>query len=606
MEKYLADHHFRVKQRKGWSAKPGGLIYELEECPFNPAHIGGSSTFTLFDGQPGFQCHHDGCRMRTIRDVFAKFPHTAGTEGDGSESARCEPSRKATQSQLIVECAAGIELFHTPEMVAYASLRVGEHREIWPIKSKGLRGWLTREFYQKHGKPPASQGMQDALSLLEARARFDSPESQVYARIAPHGDGIYIDLCNDKWEAVEIRPQGWKVVQNPPVRFCRSRGMQLLPIPVPGGSVAPLRDLINIGDARNWMLLLSWLVAALRPKGPYPVLVLLGEQGSAKSTTARLIRGLIDPAAASLRTPPREERDLMIAANNSWVMAFDNLSGLPQWLSDALCRLATGGGFATRELYTDTDEVILDLTRPVILNGIDHLTERPDLAERAIILQLPRIDEHARRDEAQLYADYERDRPQILGALFAAISAALARLPNIKLNRKPRLADFALWATAAEGELGFAPGDFMRAYDGNRAEAIQETLESDPVSAAIIELISRNKEPDFFWAETTGELLKTLEPLAYEAAKSPAWPKSPRALSGQLRRLVTFLREAGIEISLPDPRKRSSGGRRPLTITRKTGDLTATIATTATAGVAAQSNPQLNVVIPCGDLDRTK
>jgi putative DNA primase/helicase len=163
-------------------------------------------------------------------------------------------------------------------------------------------------------------------------------------------------------------------------------------------------------------------------------------------------------------TTLHEERDLVIAAHNSWVVAYDNLSGIPQWLSDALCRLATGGGYSTRELYSDTDEVILDLTRPVMLNGIDHLTERPDLAERAIILYLPRIEEHARRDEAQLYRAYKRDSPQILGALFTAVSAALASLPTVALVRKPRLADFSLWATAAEEGLGFESGAFIDAY----------------------------------------------------------------------------------------------------------------------------------------------
>jgi hypothetical protein len=287
-----------------------------------------------------------------------------------------------------------------------------------------------------------------------------------------------------------------------------------------------LRRLINIGDDKNWVLLLSWLVAAFRPHGPYPVLIFQGEQGSAKSTTAKLLRRLIDPASAPLRTPPREERDLLIAANNSWVVAYDSLSGIPQWLSDALCRLATGGGFSTRELYTDTEDVILDLTRPVILNGIDHLAERPDLADRAIILQLPRIEEEARRDEAQLYAEYERDRPQILGALFTVVSAALACLPEVRLSRKPWMADFALCATAAEKGLGLESGAFMSAYSANRAESVRETLESDPVSTPILVLFEHATSE---WSGTAGDLMKRLEGEIEDCVKkSPAWPTESR------------------------------------------------------------------------------
>jgi hypothetical protein len=165
--------------------------------------------------------------------------------------------------------------------------------------------------------------------------------------------------------------------------------MQPLPRPVLGGSIALLRKFINVGSDDNWMLCLAWLVAALRPTGPYPILVLQGEQGSAKSTMGKLLRRLLDPVVAPVRTPPRSDRDLLIAAVNSWVIAYDNLSGIQHWLSDALCRLATGGGFSTRELYTDSDEVIFDAMRPVILNGIDHDRQRRELSALHVPAHVP-------------------------------------------------------------------------------------------------------------------------------------------------------------------------------------------------------------------------
>ena len=258
--------------------------------------------------------------------------------------------------------------------------------------------------------------------------------------------------------------------------------------PVGGGSVALLCKYINVGSDENWMLCLAWLVAALRPTGPYPILVLQGEQGSAKSTMGKILRRIADPAVAPVRTPPRSDRDLVIAASNSWIVAYDNLSGIQHWLSDALCRLATGGGFSTRELYTDSDEVIFNAMRPVILNGIDHLTERADLAERALILHLPRISPSERKDEQKLYADFERDLPQITGALYSALSLALSRIKDVQIDTKPRMADFALWAAAAApGLFGFTPEMFLLAYRGNRAEAVQETLEGDSVAATVLE-----------------------------------------------------------------------------------------------------------------------
>jgi hypothetical protein len=163
---------------------------------------------------------------------------------------------------------------------------------------------------------------------------------------------------------VKITPRVWQVLDESPVRFRRSRGVLPLPVLEPGGSVDQLRGFLNVSDD-TWRLVVARLVAALRPRGPYPVLALFAEQGSGKSTTGRLLRELVDPNAAPLRAEPHDGRDLMIAANNSWCLAYDNLSHVPPWLSDALCRLSTGGGFATRELYADQDEIIFDSQRHI-------------------------------------------------------------------------------------------------------------------------------------------------------------------------------------------------------------------------------------------------
>jgi len=425
--------------------------------------------------------------------------------------------------------------------------------------------------------------LKDAMGLLEAKAQFDGQEAPLFVRLAEHDGRIYVDLCDAKWQVVEIRPDSWRVIADPPVFFRRARGMKALPEPARGGSMTLLRRLINVGDDSNWILCASWLVAACRPRGPFPILILQGEQGSAKSTMVRLLRRVIDPSTALVRTPPKEVRDLAIAANNSWVIAYDNISYIPPSLSDSLCRLATGGGFSTRELYTDAEEVFFDATRPVVLNGIDHLADRADLADRALVLNLPSIPSESRKDEAQLLADFDRHLPQILGALFTAASAALARLPQTKLDGMPRMADFALWATAAEPALGFQPGAFMQAYGGNRAEAVHETVESDPVGVAILGWMAREES----WEGTCKQLLQRLEPDVAEGVRqSREWPKSPRALSSRLRRLVTFLRELGILITF---HARGTNGQRPIAITRYSTVTTATTVTPPTRCLPDQS-----------------
>jgi hypothetical protein len=278
-----------------------------------------------------------------------------------------------------------------------------------------------------------------------------------------------------------------------------------------------------------------------------------------------------------VRTPPREERDLVIGANNSWVVAYDNLSGIPHWLSDSFCRLSTGGGFSTRLLYTDSEEQIFEAMRPVILNGIDHLPERADLADRALVLTLPHIPAEQRKDEDDLYAEFEAALPQILGGLFTAVSVALRRRATIRLTSKPRMADFAAWATAAEPGLGFPDGAFMNTYLGNRAEAVQETLDGDPVGAAISALV--DSLGGRIWEGACKTLMPELQKLVDDSVRtSRDWPRTPRALSGRLRRLAAFLREVGIAVEFGA----RDGKARPLTISRKHLISTVTSVTTVT------------------------
>jgi hypothetical protein len=205
---------------------------------------------------------------------------------------------------------------------------------------------------EENGKAPGTQALQDALTVLEGKALFDGPEYPVFTRLAEHNNRIYLDLANASWEAIEISATGWQIAATPSVKFRRSRGMLPLPVPVKGGTLDELQPFTNMPEESDWVLFKAWLVQALRPKGPYPVLVIHGEQGTAKSTQTRLARALIDPNAAPLRVEPRDLRDIIIAATNAWILTYDNLSHLPAWLSDIFCRLATGGGLQhTRTLY---------------------------------------------------------------------------------------------------------------------------------------------------------------------------------------------------------------------------------------------------------------
>jgi hypothetical protein len=478
------------------------------------------------------QLRKAGCRVTALDQALAEESGDTGRRGP-------------TQADILIELVQSAELFHAPDRTGFADLDINGHRETWPIRAKGFRRWLARRFFEETQGAPSSEALQSALNVIEAKAHFDAPERLVHVRVGGLDGRLYLDLCDETWRAVEIDVTGWRVIDNPPVRFRRAAGMQPLPMPVSGGSVETLRAFLNVQSDTDFVLVVAWLLACLRNRGPYPVIVLSGEQGSAKSFFSAILRALLDPNTASLRALPREDRDLFIAASNGHVLAFDNVSGLPAWISDTLCRLATGGGFAVRQLYTDQDEMLFDTVRPVILNGIEDIVTRPDLADRAVFLTLEPIPEERRRPEVALWAAFEAERPRILGVLLDAVAEGLKRLPETRLEKLPRMADFALWAAACETAL-WPAGTFWSAYCCNRDEAVEGVIDADPIAGAVRAMMASRRE----WTGTASDLLGALaEVVGERVVKSKTWPDSPRALAGRLRRAATFLRKIGIEIS---------------------------------------------------------
>ena len=383
-----------------------------------------------------------------------------------------------------------------------------------------------------------------------------------------------------EWRAIEITADGWRIVPAPQeVRFRRSLNTKPLPEPMPGGSLRQLRGMFNFPADADFRLAVAWLLAALRGKGPYPPIVLDGEQGSAKSSCSTAMKSLVDPAIAPLRGLPGSVRDLAISAASTHVLAFDNLSAISDELSDAICRLATGGAFTTRKLYSDDQEAVFDFVRPCILAGIGKIVTRGDLGDRSIFLTLERIADDERMSEADFAEKLERERPQALGFLLDIVAAGLRHLPAVKAETKvlPRMASFALWIAACERgleghDLGglfgetWKRGSVLDDYAENRRLAKQGLLEGDPVGRAVQLMPTRAhptggvpglcagwsrgpKKGELTWSGTAARLLQELTPLA--AAReiyTKQWPRTPGLLSGELSRSAPLLREQGVTV----------------------------------------------------------
>lgn len=455
--------------------------------------------------------------------------------------------QKPNMATELAEIAAGnCELFSDDDDVAYASVKSGEHSETYPLRSARMRDWLGRLFYGECRSTPNRSTVDDVLGQLSGIARYDGPTENVYRRIAEHNGEVFLDLANHDWAVVRMAADGWSVVPQSrcPVKFVRPKSMLPLCEPSLDGNLSLLAGFVNSRD--GWPLVSAWLVGALNPREGYTILELDGDQGTGKSVLAEHLRSLIDPNSAPLRSMPRKESDLMISAKNQWVLCWDNISSVSPNISDALCRIATGGGQACRQLYSDDDENIIRVSRPQIINGIGSLMSNSDLIDRSIFVELDLIPDTERRPLDEIRSDFETFKPQILGGLCDAVSEALANYETVKSNSWPRMANFAKWVTAAESKLHLPDGEtFLDHYNNNRQGAHQLAIEGSDFAITLIDLCREDGGFD----NTAAEVLAKVNDKATDAAKrSKYWPTTPKSASNHIRRLSPNLAANGIEV----------------------------------------------------------
>jgi hypothetical protein len=326
------------------------------------------------------------------------------------------------------------QTFRTPDGKAFIPIDSDCGRKIVPIHSREFRRWLGFKLEEETSERPSQADLRAAIDRLEVHA-LDAPVADVYLRVAQAGGRTYIDLADDRRRVVEVGPNGWNVIDNAPVHFIRPPCMRPIPVPEKGGSIEDLRSLVNVGEDGDFVLMIAFLLDALRGDGAHPILVIHGGEGTAKSTLVEILRQLIDPSWVLLNGLPQTERKLL-EAGDSYLRVYDNVSSIPVKISDALCRMSTGRS-----------------AHPVIINGINDLAMRPDLADRCLFVTLAPVPDRQRRSQQEIWTTFEKMRPKILGVLLDAVACGLRALPTTRLDEKPRMADFALWATACEPAL---------------------------------------------------------------------------------------------------------------------------------------------------------
>ena len=506
---------------------------------------------------------------------FRAFQARKAAEAEEARRAAAESSRggrpESQADQLIRMAVARYEFGNAQAGEAFALPRPGYGPRITRLLRGGrisLRSELARIYYEANGKAASNSGLADAMTTIEGMAQASDPVD-LYLRVAPLGkrpeDGFAIDLGRADGQVVIVTRHGWRVeaASDKHPRFRRSQLTQPLPIPTQGGSLTELRELLNVTD-ESWPLLVSWLVTGMIPNIPHPIVFLSGEQGTAKSTATKMLVKLLDPSGAPARSAPKELDDWSTAAVGSWVVGLDNLSRIPEWLSDAMCRAATGDAHLKRTLYSDSDVTVQEFRRVLIVNGIDVGALRGDLADRMIPVGLHRITQ--RRTETALWEAYDAAQPRILGALLNLIVKVLGALPEIREQADrgeiplPRMADYGLIMASLDKVSG-QRSSILQDYLNERIELAEEVVESNTVATKLLQFI-KGETPDpatgaFEWEGSAAELLEKLTGMI-PGMIPEGWPRTAGVLSGKINRVASDLDKLGLDVTRT---KTGPGGR---------------------------------------------
>ncbi len=481
---------------------------------------------------------------------------------DVNDGEKKPPPQAERLLDLVTEenCLLFCDEFHIP----HARIRVGDHWEVWPVRSETFGLWLRQIFWNAEGRAIYGEAYRKVQSTLEARARFDGMTIPLSNRVTFHKGAIYYDLCDEQWRAIRVTEKGWEIVAEPPILFKRYKHQEPLALPSRQGFLPGLSPFINTLHDDQRALLLVYVVSCFIPGFPHPLLNLFGEQGSRKSTLSRILRRIIDPVRPLLLAIPKNPAELSQQLLHHYFPFFDNVDYISHDISDALCRAVTGGGDAKRQLFTDDEDVIFEYKRAIGMNGINLIARKADLLDRTIPMELRPTTAKERKTEEEIWAEFDPLLPAILGGIFDAVAGAMRLRSTIKLSEKPRMADFAMWGCAIAEAAGIGQDVFLRSYGASITMQNEEAITASGLATTIVMFMEGRDG----WEGSPTELLNELEGIAaLEKVDmgSRMWPKGAQALLRRLKEVQANLLKIGIQVR----HGYATNGRRFIALSKK-------------------------------------
>jgi len=532
IEKWLERYNIDVSHVKEESDR---TCYVLEKCPWNSSHTDKSASITQFhNGAISAKCHHDSCSHENWKTLRERY------EGKKDKGTNCKEDKKS-QADMMIELAmeAGDIFFHDELVEKYVAIESNGNPVVHKISSQDYKSFLVKRFFKETKKAPSKDSINQAVGVLEALAQYEGEEINVAKRCTKKDNAIYYDLGDKQWTFIKITKNGWESDNSGQILFTRRKTMKEQVLPEKYDDISILNKHCRFKTDEDKVLHIVSIITKFLPIGN-PIVVYHGEKGASKTTTMRMDRSIVDPSARDVISMPKSGTDLSLVLHNNYLPCFDNIDSISAEKSDILCTAATGGGFSRRKLYTDDEETIYEYKVPVILNGINVVATRPDLLDRSLLLGLERISEDERKEESEVWEEFNRDKPKMLGAIFSTISKAMDIYPNVKLSKLGRMADFTRWGYAIAEACGIGGERFLNAYLDNQYKANDEAVSSNPIAVAIVRLMEKTQS----FEGSASKLLEVLNSIAEEEkidTQSRLWAKEPNVLSRRLNELKSNL-----------------------------------------------------------------
>lgn len=417
--------------------------------------------------------------------------------------------------------------------------------------------WLTKLLYDHEGRAPTNDGLVGAKRVLDMLAHHTGDVRELYTRAAFNEGAVYYQLGPGR--VVKVDESGWCLDPEPPVTFRSVKNLRELPNPQPGGDLQKVAEWVNLKTDRDRRLYLAYVTLVALAHIPRPILQATGVMGAGKSTACRVVKRMLDPTSSEAITMDR--RDFLQKASHCFVMMLDNQNSLPEWALDSLCRLVTGESDSKRVLYTDDEDLVWSMKRGVLLNGINPPSERSDVQDRTLPIELERIDKRKRLPEDDFWMQFSLALPELLGAIFDALSGALRNRHSVDLAERPRLADWGLYAAALYESQGWGVDQFVSDWQGVEEAQQQGTLDGSVVAQAVI-LYMKDKSRVELSASKLHAAIEAAASDDLDLKDDRTWPKTGRTLWKRIREITPLLETRGIRAY----RKNDNRAGRPIVL----------------------------------------